>query len=81
MDVIEIKSDLHRLIDKVNDISILSTIKALLNKQVVADDFWDELPENVQESIEKGLKQSKDGNTIDHDVVMKEFKEKYGLRI
>ena len=81
MDVIEIKSDLHRLIDRVNDISILSTIKALLNKQVVADDFWDELPENVQESIEKGLKQSKDGNTIDHDVVMKEFKEKYGLRI
>ena len=81
MDAIELKSDLHNLIDKVSDMNILNAIKTLLSKQVVADDWWDELPENVQESIEKGLKQSKEGNTIAHDVVMNEFKDKYGLRI
>jgi hypothetical protein len=81
MDAVEIKSDLHKLIDKVNDISVLSAIKTLLSKQVVADDWWDELPENVQESIEIGLKQSKEGNTIAHDVVMNDIKAKYGLSL
>lgn len=81
MDAIELKSDLHNLIDRVNDLSILNAIKTLLGKQVVAEDWWDELPKSVQESIEEGLKQSKGGNTIANDLVINEFKEKYGLKV
>ena len=76
MDALELKSDIHNLIDKVNDLSILNTIKTLLNKQLVGDDLWDELPE----SIKIGLKQSIEGNTIPHESVMNEFKEKYRIK-
>ena len=43
MNSIELKSDLYKLIDKVNDATILNAIKAILVKQVSDTDFWDDL--------------------------------------
>lgn len=73
MNSLELKSDLHNLIDRVNDVTILNAIKAILNKQVSEVDFWDELPTNVQESALRGMEQAKNGQTRAHNEVMKKY--------
>jgi len=75
MNVIELKSDLHSLIDKVNDITILNAIKDILNAQVKEKDFWEELPLNIQESVKRGMEQARSGNTKAHSEVMKSYKK------
>jgi|GEM_PF-617465 len=40
------------------------------------EDWWDTLPESVQRSIEKGIKESDEGNVIPHEEVMKSIKDK-----
>lgn len=75
MNTIELKSDLHSLIDKVNDTTILNTIKAILCKQVNEGDFWDELPLHVQESVKRGMEQAKRGETKAHTEVMEKYEK------
>lgn len=79
MNSIELKSDLHKLIDNINDMAILNAVKTLLSKQVEGEDFWDELPDDTKESIEESLRQAQSNKTIPHNDVIKEAKEKYGL--
>ncbi len=73
MNTIELKSDLHKLIDRVNDATILNAIKTILSKQVNEVDFWDELPLDVQESIKRGMNQAKNGETKLHTEVRKKY--------
>ncbi len=39
MNTIELKNDLHSLIDKINDATILNAIKTILSKQLNDEDF------------------------------------------
>ncbi len=73
MNTMELKSDLHNLIDKVNDATILNAVRAILSKQLGDDDFWDELPLHVQESVKRGMEQAKRGETTPHSEVMKKY--------
>ena len=41
MNAIDLKSDLHSLIDRVNDTAILNAIKAILSAQLKENDFWE----------------------------------------
>ncbi len=75
MDAIELKSDLHKLIDKVNDMSILNAIKIILNKQTLEVDFWEELPLSIQESINTGIMQAENGEMKSHEEVMQKYKK------
>ena len=70
MDAMQLKTDLHNLIDKVNDTRILSAIKTILSKQTEEVDFWDELPLNVQESVKRGIEQADRGETKSHQEIM-----------
>ena len=70
MNAIELRSDLHELIDRVNDMSMLSAIKTILSKQTSESDFWEELPLNVRESVERGMSQIENGETRTHEEVM-----------
>ena len=72
MNSLDIKSDLHKLIDKTNDLQLLNTIKILLSKSGTIDN-WKELPKSVQGSIEKALEQIEKGETLAHE----EIKEKH----
>ncbi len=58
------------MIDKINDASVLNAVKILLSKQV-KEDWWDELPKSVQQSVERGFEQAKRGETKSHEEVMK----------
>jgi len=80
MSTLELKSNLHDLIEDIEDNDILSAVYLLLAKQQnKADekDFWDELPEYVKAGIEEGLAQSERGEGIPHDEVMKQIQAKY----
>nr|NQU91290.1 hypothetical protein [Bacteroidota bacterium] len=72
---IDIKSDLHTLIDRTNDLQVLEAIKVLLYSKVDEQDFWDTLPESQKKSIERGLEQSSKGETKPHEEVMKKYEK------
>ncbi len=57
---------------------LLEKISAFLKKET-KNDWWDEIPKSVQKSIEKGKEQVQKGETVTHEIVMNQFKEKYGL--
>ena len=75
MNVIELKSDLHSLIEKVNDVTILNAIKDILRTQLKENDFWEELPLNIQESVNRGMEQARSGKNKAHSEVMKNYKK------
>ena len=73
----ELKSELHDLVEKIDDVQLLQAIKALLSKGADSD-WWEELSAEEKRAIEKGLKESEAGELIPHNVVMEEIKQKYG---
>lgn len=75
MNTIDLKSDLHSMIDKVNDTAILNAIKTILSAQLKEDDFWEELPLKVQESAKRGMEQAQSGKTKAHSEVMKSYQK------
>ena len=51
------------------DKSVLERLKWLKEDSSSATDWWDEISEMERESIERGIKDSQDGNTIPHTQV------------
>ncbi len=78
MDIQALKLDLVEKIIHTEKTSILFKIKDLLQSEK-ADDWWDSLPVEVQESIFEGLQDIKEGKVLSHDEVMMEAKQKYGF--
>jgi predicted transcriptional regulator len=68
-----IKSDLFALIEQTNDMKVLEAIRVLLQANAGERDFWDQLPDFQKKSIEKGLAQVEQENTIAHEEVMKKY--------
>jgi thiamine pyrophosphate-dependent acetolactate synthase large subunit-like protein len=73
------KLELVDLILKTEEVSLLEKVSKIL-KQEKEEDWWDELPDSVKESIEIGLEQAEKGETIPHKNVLNEIKAKYGLK-
>ena len=79
METIEIKKDIFQIIDKINDNSILHNIENFIYAQISSNnvDFWDKLPDNVKNSINKGIEQAENGVLTAHNEVMQNVKSKY----
>ncbi|RIH63069.1 hypothetical protein D1164_21815 [Mariniphaga sediminis] len=75
MKTLELKTELHSLIEDITDTQLLMAIKILLTKGK-NNDWWKTLSEEEKIIIEKGLKESEEGNLIPHNMVMEETKEK-----
>jgi len=75
--MVELKTEIHNLVEKADDIQLLQAIKILLSKGADSD-WWKELSNDEKQAIEKGLKESEAGELIPHNVVMEEIKQKYG---
>jgi len=73
------KLELVQLILNIDQPNLLDKISQLLKQEKEAD-WWDEIPESVQESIQISLEQADRGETIPHEEAMKEIKAKYGLK-
>ncbi len=79
MDVIQLKSDIHSLIDKVNDTSVLKAIRTILRKQTEEVDWYDQLSDAERKSIKRGISDANSGKLIPHEEVMKKVRAKYNL--
>ncbi len=72
------KLELVQLIINTDQPSLLEKIGQLLKQEKDAD-WWDEVPESVQESIKIALREADQGEKIPHSDVMMEVRAKYGL--
>ncbi len=72
------KLELVQLILNTNKVGLLDKVSQLLKQEKEAD-WWDSIPESVQDSIGIALEQAERGETIPHNDVIKEAREKYGL--
>lgn len=76
MNVIELKSNLHHLIDKINDKSILNAVRTILSKQVEKSaDWWDTISNEERAEIEQGLAEADQGEVIPHEEIMAKYKK------
>ena len=74
MTTTEIKTNLYRLIDETDDLSVLDKIQAYFNMLLTKNtDWWDILSDNDKKKIETGLKQLNDGKGIPHTQARKEI--------
>jgi hypothetical protein len=84
MGTIELKANLHDLIENIDDKNVLNAIYILLTKQLKIKpkaDFWDELPENVKNDIEEAIKEADLGKVYTHESVVEEIKAKYNIQL
>jgi hypothetical protein len=71
MNIISIKQDLAKKILQTENIDIINYIKAIFDSE--PENWYNDLPSSIQESLEKGLKQSQSGEGRPHDEVMKKY--------
>ena len=77
MSTAELKSNLYKLIDSVNESKTLQLIYTLIkNKGVSEVDFWDELSDEQKAEIEESIAQADRGEVIPHEEVMARIKER-----
>lgn len=78
MSTAELKSNLHKLIDKVDDSKMLKITYLLLSKtEEDAKDWWNTVSTKERTAIEKGLKDIEKGHFFSHSKVMKELKAEF----
>ncbi|MBA4410248.1 MAG: hypothetical protein C0397_12580 [Odoribacter sp.] len=76
MDVIELRTDLHSMIDKITDSNILNAVKTLLSEKTVTQtDWWDTISDEERVEIEQGLAEANRGEVIPHEEVMEKYKK------
>lgn len=71
------KIELLKLILETEDEAIIQELKIVFKKQ--EPDFWDELPDSVKESINRGLEDVAAGRVHNHEDVMLKIKNRYGI--
>lgn len=76
MDVLELRTDLHGMIDKITDSNILNAVKILLSEKTATQtDWWDTLSDEERIEIEQGLAEAERGEVIPHEEVMEKYKK------
>jgi hypothetical protein len=81
MDYSELKSELHRLVEMVNDEEMLYQVRSILSEHSVPVHDWaDDLSDNLREALEASIAESEKGNGIDHEEAMKLINARYGKR-
>ena len=78
MDIQSLKLDLVQKILNTDKPSLLSKIDKIFQKEE-KNDWWDQLPIEIQDSIKEGIDDIHKGNTFSHDQVVQEAKQKYGF--
>lgn len=75
----EMKSQIIDLLGRDVDETTLSKIIVLLraNSRKGYDDWADELPHEVQESLNISIQQAKDGEVVSHELVMDELRKEF----
>jgi predicted transcriptional regulator len=75
MNAIELKTDLHRLIENIDDVNVLEAVRVLLASQIPATDWWYEISEEERAEIEEGLSQADRGETKTTEEVLSKYQQ------
>ncbi|MES2591593.1 MAG: hypothetical protein V4608_06890 [Bacteroidota bacterium] len=78
MSTTELKYNLFKVIDSINDNKALKDIYSFITKKADVD-FWDELSDEQRAAIEESIAELDNGKGIPHEQVMKEIKAKYKI--
>ncbi len=78
MDIQALKLELVEKILHTEKASLLIKIEKILQKEE-KDDWWEQLPSEIQDSILEGINDVRAGNVFTHDQVIQEAKERYGF--
>jgi len=78
MDIQSLKIDLAQKILRTNKPELLEEVNRLFRNEN-GDDWWKELPPEIQNSITQGLMESENDHVFDHEQVVRETREKYGF--
>ena len=74
MDIEATKLELMQLLLNTKKESVLARLKEVFEQEEDVD-FWDELPVDLQASIERGLSQSANGQVKSHEEVMQKYQQ------
>lgn len=77
MGLVELKSNLHKLIDDISNESVLKAHHELLVRELELERDKIELSETHLAAINKGIKQIDNGEYYTHEEVMSKLKSKY----
>jgi hypothetical protein len=77
MDIQALKIDLVQKILNSNKPDLLQKVNQLFRLEDPID-WWDELPQEIQDSINQGLQDVEEGNVWTNQQVVEEVREKYG---
>lgn len=79
MSVVELRTSLHNLVDRINNDTVLQAYLVLLSREVEMEnqkDFWLDLDSETKSAIEQGLGEMQRKETVNAFDFMK---EKYGI--
>ena len=74
MSVLEMKNILHQIIANTDDSGFLKMLLMVVQDQQNTLLDWDQLPEDVKKSINKGLEQLDSGNSKSHSQMVEKYK-------
>lgn len=72
MDIQSTKLELMRMLLNTQKESVLERLKKVFEDEE-GTDFWDELDPDLRTSVERGLRQSANGQVKSHEEVMKKY--------
>jgi predicted transcriptional regulator len=77
----DLKTELHRLIDQVQDSHLLQAVHIILAREVAHDQEvnWSELSPEAKQAIEEGSADIEKGHVSSHKDVMDRVKSKFKL--
>ena len=78
MDIQSLKIDLVQKILKSNSPTVLQKIDQIFRSEET-DDWWNELPPEIQDSINLGLEDMESDNLLTHEQIVQETRAKYGF--
>ncbi|HAZ03467.1 MAG: hypothetical protein A2W90_16560 [Bacteroidetes bacterium GWF2_42_66] len=78
MDIQSLKLNLVQKILNTEKPSLLSKIDRIFQREE-KNDWWEQLPIEIRDSIMEGIDDIQKGNTFSHDQVIQEAKQKYGF--
>lgn len=77
---LDVRADLHELIDRIQNPSFLLALRALLVTQQTVEPEMQPLSEAAQAAIEEGIRQLDAGEGIPHEQVMADIPQKYSFQ-
>lgn len=79
MSTAELRLDLHKMIEGINDTTTLSAVYAFLsgNKELPESDWADKLKPEEEGSILLGLKQESTGQVKSHDEILAKHRKQF----